>query len=82
MKPPRDENQEPDLGHDVQFRDVTPAIEFICWTVVVLGPLLRWVNGPAVTDDQFMIQVGLVSCAALGVVGLRVYNWRSKRPNY
>jgi hypothetical protein len=43
---------------------------------VCLAPFLRWVNGPAVTTDQFVIQVFLASSAAIGAVALRFYNWR------
>jgi len=64
-----------DEGPKITFRDVAPAIEFICWTVVVLAPLLRLINGAAVTDDQFIIQVALFSLALTGAIGLRIYNF-------
>jgi hypothetical protein len=64
-------------GESVRFRDVAPAIEFMCWVVVVLAPILRWVNGAAVTDDQFVVQVALVCLALGGAVGLRIYQWRT-----
>jgi hypothetical protein len=60
--------------HDIHFRDIAPAIEFICWVVVVLAPLLRLVNGAAVTTDQFVIQVALFSMALAGAIGLRIYH--------
>lgn len=60
---------------DVHFHQLAPAIEFMCWVVVVLAPLLRWVNGAAVTDDQFVIQVTLFSIALLGATALRIYNF-------
>jgi hypothetical protein len=59
----------------IAFRDVAPAIEFFCWSVVVLAPLLRLINGAAVTDDQFAIQVALFSLALTGAIGLRIYNF-------
>jgi hypothetical protein len=55
------------------LRDALPAIEFCCWVVVFLAPFLRWVNGPAVTTDQFVVQCTLVSLALTGAVGLRIY---------
>jgi hypothetical protein len=64
---------------EVRFRDVAPAIEFACWVVVALAPFLRWVNGAAVTDDQFVIQVSLVGLALVGALGMRFYNWRLSR---
>jgi hypothetical protein len=51
-----------DNGHppkDVHFRDVAPAIEFVCWVVVVVALLLRLINGAAVTSDQFIMLVTL-----------------------
>lgn len=68
-----------DVVKPIHFRDLSPAIEFSCWVVVALAPFLRWVNGPAVTDDQFVIQVTLVIVALAGAVGLRIYNWRIGR---
>jgi hypothetical protein len=58
------------------LQDVAPAIELLCWTVVALAPILRWVNGPAVTTDQFVFQVALFAMASVAAIGLRVYNWR------
>ncbi len=63
---------------NIHFRDVAPAIEFVCWVVVVLAPLLRLVNGPAVTDDQFVIQVSLFLTALLGGIGMRIYQFLAR----
>jgi len=57
---------------EIAFSDISPAIEFMCWVVVCLSPFLRWVNGAAVTTDQFYIQVALFSSALLGAIALRV----------
>ena len=40
------------------------AIELGCWTMVVLAPILTWVNGPAVSTDQAVVR-GLVFALAL-----------------
>jgi hypothetical protein len=58
---------------DIHFRDLAPAIEFFCWVVVVLAPLLRLINGPAVTSDQFIIQLALFSLVLASTIGLRLY---------
>jgi len=63
----------------IRFGDVAPAIEFACWVVVALAPVLRWVNGAAVTDDQFVIQAALVATALTGAIGLRIFNWRARQ---
>jgi hypothetical protein len=41
--------------------------------------MLRWINGAAVTGDQFYMQVGLVTLALLGAISLRIWNWRRAR---
>ena len=58
---------------EIHFADVAPALEFGCWTVVALAPFLRLVNGAAVTDDQWWIQVFLFTAAILGAGSLRIY---------
>lgn len=60
---------------DIHFRDIAPAIEFVCWVVVALCPMLRFINGAAVTSDQFVIQATLFSLALAGGIGLRVYSF-------
>ncbi len=64
---------------DIQFVDLAPAIEFACWTVVLLAPILRLVNGAAVTDDQWWIQVFLFTSALTSAISLRVYQFLKRR---
>lgn len=66
-------NEKGEFPKEVHFRDVAPAIEFVCWVVAVLVPLLRWINGPPVTSDQAAVQAVLFGFAVLGAVGLRLY---------
>ena len=61
---------------ETSFRDISTAIEFMCWTVVFLAPFLQWINGAAVTSDQFVIQVTFVSLAAVSALVLRIYNMK------
>ena len=63
----------------IRFADLAPAIEFACWTIVGLAPFLRLVNGPAVTDDQWWIQVTLTTLALVGACSLRCYQWLCRR---
>jgi hypothetical protein len=67
-------NQGNDSSEDIHFRDIAPAIESVCWVVAAVAPMLRLVNGAAVTSDQFVIQVTLFSLALAGGTGLRVYS--------
>lgn len=46
--------------------------EFSCWTVLVLCPFLYWVNGAAVSTDQFVVRTALVVMALCGAITLRV----------
>ncbi len=62
-----------------RYLHITPALEFACWGVVLLVPLLRLVNGPAVTNDQFVVQVALFTLTICGALGLRIYNWRTSQ---
>lgn len=53
--------------------------EFCCWTMVVLAPLLTWVNGPAVSTDQFVVRTVVFALALSGGISLRVTNIVRKR---
>lgn len=66
-------SEEEKTPEEIQFADVAPAIEFACWTVVLLCPFLRMVNGAAVTNDQWWIQVFLFTGAILSACSLRIY---------
>ncbi len=55
--------------------------EFCCWTMVVLAPILTWVNGPAVSTDQFVVRTIVFVLALSGAIGLRVTNIVRKRGN-
>ena len=66
-------------GEGISFDDSAPALEFVCWVVVALCPFLRWVNGAAVTVDQWWIQTFLFSLALLGGILLRLRVWVTRR---
>lgn len=70
-----DTEKKPD-HESIRFHDLAPALEFMCWVMVILIPFLRLVNGPAVTDDQFLIQCILAVIMLTGALSLRFYNWR------
>ncbi len=48
--------------------------EFSCWTMVVLAPILTWINGPSVSTDQFVVRTAVFCLALSGAIGLRVAN--------
>ena len=70
---------EQETSEEIRFADLAPAIEFACWTVVVLAPFLRLVNGAAVTNDQWWIQAFLFTGAVLGACSLRIYQLLLRR---
>lgn len=65
-RPPRDRPHEP-----LSVTEVRYWAEFICWTMVVLAPLLTWLNGPAVSTDQFVVRTATFCLALIGGVSLR-----------
>jgi len=50
-------------------------LELNCWTTVALAPFLYWVNGPAVSTDQFVVRTILVSVAMVGGATTRIARW-------
>ncbi|HMO83986.1 MAG TPA: hypothetical protein PKC18_03600 [Lacipirellulaceae bacterium] len=72
-------NKPPNSEDAPTFHAVAPALEFACWVVAALAIPLRWINGPAVTDDQFTFQVVLVAVAVAAGASLRVINLRAGR---
>jgi len=61
-------------NEDFRIPDMVPAIEFSCWTVILLAPWLRIINGASVTGDQLAIQLFLFSGAVAGACILRIYD--------
>jgi hypothetical protein len=56
---------------DISPTDLRYWLEFGCWTTLALAPFLYYINGPAVSEDQFVVRTALVVLAACGAVGLR-----------
>jgi len=75
MSDKRMTNDEPELS----TAEIRGWVEFGCWTTVALAPFLYWVNGPAVSTDQFVVRTALVTIAALGAIGLRAYSFFMQR---
>lgn len=66
---------EPGSSNGFKFLHYSLALEFFAWFAVVLFPFLRVVNGAAVTQDQFGIQITLFASALILAVGLRIFNY-------
>jgi hypothetical protein len=67
------ENNKP--SERVHFSDILPSIEFASWMVAALALMLRFINGPAVTGDQFLIHITLLSLALASCIILRAYSY-------
>lgn len=72
---PHDSDQ-PDVQNigdtELTWEEMRPWIEFSCWSALVMCPILFWLNGPAVSDDQYVVRNGMVILAACGAIGLRL----------
>ncbi len=55
------------------------AIELSCWTMVVLAPVLSWVNGPAVSTDQAVVRTVVFVAALTGGIVLTLARLRGGR---
>jgi len=66
----------PEPTSEITFKESARLLEIACWTILALVPVLRWINGPAVSADQFVIQVTIACAAALIATRLRLYNRR------
>jgi hypothetical protein len=75
------DNRDDSADDELSPSEVRGWAEFACWTTLALAPFLYWVNGPAVSTDQFVVRTGLVVLAACGAVGLRGYAWLCRRRN-
>lgn len=71
----RDRKEDSPADDEISPAELRYWLEFGCWTTLALAPFLYWVNGPAVSEDQFVVRTALVVLAACGAVGLRSYAW-------
>lgn len=60
---------------------VVRILAVACWTLVVLAPLLRMVNGPAVSADQLVARTLVVVVALAGAISfLLLQTTHKKKP--
>lgn len=72
------------MGQDESVDELTTAeilgwLEFACWTMLALAPILYYVNGPSVSPDQFVVRTALIVLSATGAIVLRWVNWRRRK---
>jgi hypothetical protein len=66
-------------GETLTNEEIPGWIEFSCWTMLVLTPVLYYVNGPAVSPDQLVVRTALVIVALIGAGSLSFRRWRMSR---
>ena len=71
--------QREDTGDDLQLDELLPWMEFACWTAIAIFPFLSWINGPAVSTDQYVMRNILIVLAFVGAFGLRYWNYQFRR---
>jgi hypothetical protein len=75
---PNEENREA-AGEEISAAELRYWLEFACWATLAVAPFLYWINGPSVSEDQFITRTALVVLAAFMAVGLRAYSLRWRR---
>ena len=71
------ENEETD--GELTTDEILSHLEFGLWTAVVLIPILYYVNGAAVSQDQWVMRAMLVGIAYCGAPAMRWIRWRRGR---
>ena len=73
------QSEEQPVDPEITTTEVLGWLEFGSWTTLALAPFLYWVNGPAVSQDQFVVRTGLVCLATVGALGLTGRRWWGAR---
>ena len=50
-------------------------LEFSSWTILVVAPLLYWVNGPSVSLDQYVVRTILLAMTLCVAASARIRAW-------
>ena len=66
---------------EISLDELLGWLEFGGWTTLALAPMLYYVNGPAVSPDQFVVRSILVALAAVAAVSIRGYRILRSRRN-
>lgn len=45
--------------------------EFCCWSALVMAPFIYWIQGPSVSQDQFVVRTALVVIVSIGAIAFR-----------
>jgi hypothetical protein len=67
------------VNEELDLNEVLPWIEFCAWTSLIITPVIWWLQGPSVSDDQAVVRTGLVVLSAIVAVGIRLWTLFAKR---
>ncbi|MCA9122726.1 MAG: hypothetical protein H6822_20610 [Planctomycetaceae bacterium] len=62
----------------VKLDELLSWVEFGCWAAIAFFPFLCWLNGPAVSSDQYVMRTILIVVVVLGAFALRFLNGMPK----
>ena len=60
-------------GTKSQVQELRRLLVQIGWISLLLAPVLYWIQGPAVSSDQFVVRVLIVCLAAFGVLSALIW---------
>ncbi|MEO9932334.1 hypothetical protein [Rhodopirellula bahusiensis] len=64
------------MSEEITWQEVRQCLELGSWTTIALAPFLYWINGPAVSVDQWVMRTGLTVIAvvvAISTTGRRLF---------
>lgn len=80
MQPSDDTPSSELVEEELTTDEILGHLETGLWTAVVLIPILYYVNGPSVSQDQFVVRCILAVITYVGAPMMRWYRWkRGKR---
>jgi hypothetical protein len=69
-----------DIDEDrIATSEVLSSAEYFSWCVLILAPIVFYLNGPAVSLDQRIVRIGLVAVSGVTVAILRLVKRQRKR---
>lgn len=75
MSPP----PSPDDDEEITWEELLSHLEFGCWTAIVLIPIIYYVQGPSVSQDQLVMRSIVTATAVIGAPLLTILRRRRLR---
>ena len=68
--------ESPTPDDEITWQELFVHLEFGCWTAIVLIPIIYFIQGPAVSHDQFVMRSLVTAIAVIGVPTLTILRRR------